>query len=194
MRPEGVFSRKYSLLPFWILLFTVSLGTLGCSRSLTWIHEPGDTPSCLPDRLPTWEDYRRQDGHGKEAAETGVNFFPKYNPPKIEMRFNYQDSWVKESIVDPWNPMTVNESNRMLLHEQIHYMISCLLTRRANETLRNGGDPLEMAKKLKKRATQLNLQYDKDTNHGLNTEAQLDWEREIQQQLLKLAINQGRGL
>ena len=90
--------------------------------------------------------------------------------------------------------MAVNVSERTLLHEQVHYMISCLLTRRANLTLHNGGgDPLKMAQKVKEEATRLNLQYDKDTNHGLNTQAQMDWEREIQHQLLKLSINQSGG-
>jgi hypothetical protein len=72
-------------------------------------------------------------------------------------------------------------------------MISCLLTRQANQTLENVGDPLQMVQLVKAAAKRLNLQYDKDTNHGLNTEAQLDWEREIQQQLLKLSIKQARG-
>ena len=109
------------------------------------------------------------------------------------MQFDYQRSWVKSSIVDPWNPELVGESNRILLHEQTHYMISCLLTRQANQTLKNGGDPWEMGQSVKAAAKRLNLQYDKDTNHGLNMQAQLDWEKEIQQQLLKLSIKQARG-
>ena len=72
-------------------------------------------------------------------------------------------------------------------------MISCLLTRQANQTLQKSRDPLEMVQQVKAAAKRLNLQYDKDTNHGLHTEAQLDWEREIQEQLLKLSILQGRG-
>jgi len=193
MKLETFFIRHFSTFPHWILFLSLALSVFGCSRSLHWVHEAEDIPSCNPDRLPTWDDYPRQDRYGKKAAETGVNFFPKYNPPKIEMRFNYQDSWVKASIVDPWNPEAVNVSKRMLLHEQLHYMTSCLLTRQANQTLQNGGDPLEMVQLVKAAAKRLNLQYDKDTNHGLNTEAQLNWEREIQQQLLKLSIKQARG-
>ncbi len=109
------------------------------------------------------------------------------------MRFDFQRSWVKSSIVDPWNPELVSESKRILLHEQLHFMISCLLTRQANQTLQNGGGPDEMVQLVKAAAKRLNLQYDKDTNHGLNTQAQLDWETEIQQQLLKLSIKQARG-
>ena len=106
------------------------------------------------------------------------------------MRFDFQRSWVKESLIDPWNPEFVSESERILRHEQLHYMISCLLTRQANQTLQNGRDPTKMVHEVRSAAKRLNLQYDKDTNHGLNTEAQLDWEREIQQQLLILSINQ----
>ncbi len=185
--------KPFSGLPSWILLLCLALSVGGCSRSLHWIHEGEEGPSCIPDRLPTWEDYSRQDRLGKESAITAVLFYPKHSPPKIEMRFDYQRSWVKASIVDPWNPELVGESKRILLHEQLHFMISCLLTRQANQTLQNSGDPLEMVQLVKAAAKRLNLQYDKDTNHGLHTEAQLDWEREIQEQLLKLSIIQGRG-
>jgi len=193
MKRETVRFPTFSSLLLWILLLTVSLSVFGCSRSLHWIHELGDRPSCIPDRLPTWDDYQRQDRKGKKSAITAVLFFPKFSHPKIEMRFDFQRSWVKESIVDPWNPEFVRESKRILLHEQLHFMISCLLTRQANETLQNGGDATEMVQDVRSAAKRLNLQYDKDTNHGLNTEAQLDWEREIQQQLLKLSIKQAGG-
>ena len=190
MRRETGFFRQFGGLPFGILLLIVSLSVFACSRSLQWIHEPGDRPSCIPDRLPTWDDYQRQDRKGKKSAITAVHFFPKNSPPKIEMRFDFQRSWVKESIVDPWNPEFVSESKRILQHEQLHYMISCLLTRQANQTLQNGGDSREMVHEVRSAAKRLNLQYDKDTNHGLNPQAQLDWEREIQDQLLKLSISQ----
>ena len=49
-----------------------------------------------------------------------------------------------------------------------------------------------MAQQVSAAARRLNLQYDKDTNHGLDTQAQLDWEAEIQEQLLKLAIKQAQ--
>ena len=177
---------------YWVLCAFVAFTTLGCSKSLHWIHEPGSTPACIPDRLPTWEDYPRQNRRGKESAITAVRFFPKTSPPKIEMRFDSQRSWVKSAIVDPWNPEFVSESKRILLHEQLHFMISCLLTRQANQTLKTGGDPQEMAQQVRAAARRLNLQYDKDTNHGLDTQAQLDWEAEIQEQLLKLAIKQAQ--
>ena len=177
----------FSSYPLWITLLCVVVGVFGCSPSLYWVHELEGTPSCIPDRLPTWDDYPRQDRYGKKAAITGVNFFPIHTPPKIEMRFDYQRSWVKASLTDPWNPVVVNESKRILLHEQLHFMISCLVTRQANHQLENGGDPLEMVQKVKDRAQRLHLQYDKDTNHGLNTEAQMKWEKEIQQELLRVS-------
>jgi len=193
MKLETFFIRPFSTFPHWIIFLSLALSIFGCSRSLHWVHESEEIPSCIPDRLPTWDDYPRQDGQAKESAITAVIFNPKHSPPKIEMRFDIQRSWVKASIVDPWNPEAVNVSKRMLLHEQLHYMISCLETRRANQTLQNGGDSLKMAQKVKDKAKRFNLQYDKDTNHGLNNEAQLDWERKIQQQLRKLSIKQARG-
>ena len=193
MKPQSFRFYHCIFSPSLVLPILLFMTLVGCSRSLHWVHEMENGPSCIPDRLPTWEDYTPQERQGKASAVTAVLFASKSVPPKIEMQFDYQRSWVKESIVDPWNPELVGESQRILMHEQLHFMISCLLTRQANQTLQNGGNPHEMVQQVKTAANQLNLQYDKDTNHGLNTEAQLDWEREIQQQLLKLSIKQARG-
>lgn len=187
-----LFSPSFRLSP-WILLLCVSISFFSCTRSLHWVHETEQAPSCIPDRLPTWSDYSRQNRHGKKAAITGVNFYPKYSPPKIEMRFDYKRSWVKASIVDPWDPEVVNESRRILLHEQLHFMISCLVTRQANSLLGNGGDPSKMVREVREKARRLHLRYDRETNHGLNPQAQVKWEKDIQQQMLKLSIQHARA-
>ena len=193
MKRDPLQLRFFFRFRYWIFLSILAFGIFGCGRSLHWVHESDENPSCIPNRLPTWDDYPRLYREGQASAVTAVLFYPKRYPSKIEMRFDSQRSWVKSGIVDPWNPELVSESKRILLHEQLHFMISCLLTRQANQTLQNGGDPDEMVQMVRAAAKRLNLQYDKDTNHGLNTKAQLDWETEIQQQLLKLSIKQARG-
>lgn len=175
----------------WILrLLLLALGIFGCSKSLDWVPEPGAKPSCIPDRLPTWDDYPRLERNGQTSAITAVVFYPKHSPPKIEMRFDYQRSWVKPAIADQWNPELVNESKRILNHEQLHFMISCLLTRQANQALKSGGNSSEMVQLVRAAAKRLNLQYDRDTNHGLNFKAQSNWEAEIQQQLRQISADQ----
>ena len=166
----------------------------GCSTPIYWVHESSPQPSCIPNRLPTWDDYSRQKRSGNPSAETAVRFYAIDTPPQVEVRFDFQRSWVKPELGDPWGPVLWRASEQLLLHEQLHFLISCLLTRQANQTLQNGSDPHAMVKLVKAVAQRLNLQYDKDTNHGLNRKAQTEWEEEILQQLNEVNGEQTRKL
>ena len=170
--------------PFnWSLAASLLLMISGCGTPVYWVQESSSSPSCIPNRLPTWEDYARQERKGNPSAETAVRFFATKNPPQVEVRFDHQHSWVKPELGDPLSPWHWRASEQLLLHEQLHFLISCLLTRQANQTLQNGSDPQEMVRLVKAVAQRLNLQYDKDTNHGLNSDAQAEWESEILKQL-----------
>ena len=159
----------------------------GCSTPIYWVPESSPQPSCIPDRLPTWDDYLRKERAGYPSAETAVRFYAIETPPQIEVRFDFQRSWVKPEMGDPMGPVHWRASQQLLLHEQLHFLISCLLTRQANQTLQNGSDPHAMVRLVKAVAQRLNLQYDQDTNHGLNRQAQAKWEEEILQQLMEVS-------
>ena len=161
-----------------------------CVTPIHWVEETSQRPSCLPNRLPIWKDYSLKEKHGRPSAETAVRFLiTKKEPnPQLEVSFDHERSWVKPDFAEPWNPLLWNASELLLAHEQLHFLISCLLTRQANQTLRSGGNPHSMLQLVKAVAQRLNLQYDKDTNHGLKDQAQVEWEKEVQRQLQEVTL------
>lgn len=79
-------------------------------------------------------------------------------------------------------------SEQLLAHEQVHFLISCLVVRQANLSITPQDDLLEMLELTKLVAQRLNLQYDSATNHGLNLEVQNLWEAEVMRQFHELAV------
>ena len=148
-----------------------------------WVADSSKNPSCYPDRLPIWSDYTIKSRSGSPSAETAVRFSVKKAPSQLKVSFDHKKSWVKPEFAHPQTQAHWNASENLLIHEQLHFMISCLLTRQANLTLQEGGDPHAMVKLVKAIAQRINLQYDDDTKHGLNSTAQAEWEIEIQNQL-----------
>lgn len=73
----------------------------------------------------------------------------------------------------------MRHSERLLRHERLHFAISCLLTREANLALKSGGDPQAMLLLLNAVSTRINVQYDAETDHGLNQARQAQWEEAI---------------
>ena len=78
-------------------------------------------------------------------------------------------------------------SEHLLAHEQLHYFISCLVVRQANLSMSKEDDLWEMLRLTKLVAQRLNLQYDTDTKHGLDFDAQESWEREVMSQFQELS-------
>jgi len=152
----------------------------------------------VPSRLPTWSDYTKQKRTGNPSAETAIQFLVAYqSKPHITIRFDSKASWVKTQYADPQNPFLWAQSEQLLHHEQGHFLINCLLARQANQVIRNKDDLQKMLRLVQAVAQRLNLQYDRDTHHGLNTKAQTAWEAEIQRQFqevsdLSLHHNLGR--
>ncbi len=149
-----------------------------------WVADPPEHPTCIPDRLLTWEDFTPKGVRGRRAAETAVRFRLIQGPSaRILAEFDPRLSWVRSDFAYAWNPFLSRFSARLLRHEQLHFTISCLLAREANLSLANGGDPQAMLMLLNSVATRLNVQYDSETNHGLNREKQIEWEEAIQARL-----------
>ena len=77
-------------------------------------------------------------------------------------------------------------SEHLLVHEQLHFLINCLVVRQANLSITKQDNLWDMLKLTKLVAQRLNLQYDADTKHGLNFEAQQAWEAEVMSQFKEL--------
>lgn len=170
------------------LILGLCLLTLGCAPSLYWIHESSSTPSCQPDRLPQWSDFVPRVPEDKRGAETAIRFLFHPSERKLAIAFDHEHSWVKPDLVEPENPILWKMSEQLLAHEQVHFLISCLVVRQANFSLTKQNDLLKVLELTKLVAQRLNLQYDADTNHGLNLEVQQLWEAEVMRQFQELGI------
>jgi len=162
----------------------LSLSLSGCSSNLRWVAETQfNGQTCIPDRLPTWDDFSRKDPpSATPSAQTAIRFLLNDTPPHLIAKFDQQYSWVKPKSADPSNPAEWVASERLLAHEQLHFLISCLLVRQANQSLQPEDDPQKMLELVKSVAQRINVQYDQDTKHGTDNEAQMDWETQVQEQ------------
>lgn len=172
----------------------LSVSMTGCSPSLKWIAEPSlPSPACVPDRLPTWDDFSRKDPpSATPSAQTAIRFLLNDTPPHLIAKFDQQYSWVKPKSADPSNPAEWIASERLLAHEQLHFLISCLLVRQANQSLQPEDNPQKMLELVKSVAQRINVQYDLDTNHGTDDEAQKNWEAHVQEQFEDVSIQPKR--
>lgn len=161
---------------------------VGCAPRLYWIHEFSSPPSCEPDRLPQWSDFVPRDSKDQRGAETAIRFLFHPSERRLRIAFDYEHSWVKPDLLEPENPTLGRMSEQLLAHEQVHFLISCLVVRQANLSLTDQEDLPKMLELSKLVAQRLNLQYDAATNHGLNLEVQQLWESEVMRQFQELEV------
>lgn len=169
-----------------IRYLTVSLFLVGCVPSLTWIPDPSPIPSCEPDRLLQWTDFTPRVPQDQRGAETAIRFLHHPLQHRLSIAFDFDHSWVKPDLIDPKNVTLWRMSEHLLAHEQLHFLISCLVVRQANLSMTEHDDLWKMLELSKSVAQRLNLQYDSDTNHGLNLDAQQSWEAEVISQFQEL--------
>ena len=79
-------------------------------------------------------------------------------------------------------------SEYLLAHERLHFIISCLVVRQANLSITKQDDLLQTLELTQRVAQRLNLQYDTDTNHGVNLDIQQSWESEVMRQFQELGL------
>jgi len=162
----------------------MSITLAGCASNIQWKAEPQHLPACLPDHAPTWEEFTKSYGNYKHSAQTAVAItLAQVNPPILQARFDPEQSWVQPQIVEAWYPYEQSIANQLLRHEQLHFAISCLLVRQANQTLKSGDDPRQMLQLVRATAQRLNRQYDEDTKHGTILAKQEQWENDVEEQL-----------
>lgn len=161
-----------------LLVCSLFVLLLGCTRTLVWHADPSTPTSCSPDRLLTRQDFREKWEPGVRAAETAVRYvlYPG-PPPRVVAVFEPAASWFRMDLlkVTSWT----DRAEAVLRHEQIHFAVSCLLAREANAVLARGAAVEPTVMLLNAIATRVNVQYDAETAHGTNAEAQRRWERGV---------------
>lgn len=164
----------------------ICLYLVGCAPTLTWIPDPLPLPSCQPDRLLQWSDFTPRTPQDERGAETAIRFFHHPSQHRLSIALDHEHSWVKRELIEPANDTHWRISENLLAHEQLHFFISCLVVRQANLSMTKDDDLRKMLELTKLVAQRLNLQYDRDTNHGLDFDAQQSWETEVMNQFQEL--------
>lgn len=173
--------RRLSICWTSLRLFLISQAFLGCASTIHWVQDSTGVPSCLPDRPATWDDFTPRSHGAKSSAETVVSFRVVHGQPsRLEVQFDPNQSWVNAEVANTWNRFMWTPADELLRHEQLHFAISCLLTRQANVALSTGEDPEAMLMLLKAVATRINAQYDVETNHGRDPWSQRVWEQAVE--------------
>lgn len=172
----------FRLLAGLFLLFI----TEACAPTLRWVPDPLPHPTCLPDRLLEWTDFVPRHGKDSRAAETAVRFTMDQQVRLIRVEVDHEHSWVKPELADPQNSNHWRISEQLLAHEQVHYLISCLVVRQANLSLTADDNLLQMLELTRSVAQRLNLQYDRDTHHGTKRSQQDAWQEEVMKQFSEL--------
>ena len=160
---------------------------VACAPTLKWIPDPSPIPSCQPDRLLQWRDFVPRVPQDQRGAETAIRFLSHPAQHRLSMALDHEHSWVKPDLIDPQNVMLWRMSEHLLAHEQLHFLISCLVVRQANMTMTSQDNLGQMLVLTKSVAQRLNLQYDSDTNHGLHLDVQRSWEAEVMSQMQELS-------
>lgn len=156
--------------------------TNACAPTIKWVQDPLDSLSCLPNRLLQWSDFSPREGKDNRAAETAIRFTLDQKTQTLQVVFDPEHSWVRSDLADPQNPVDWRKSEQLLAHEQIHYLISCLVVRQANQSLSPNDDRGQMLSLARSVAQRLNVQYDTDTQHGARISQQASWEKEVMRQ------------
>lgn len=137
-----------------------------------------------------WEDFKgRPDNSTNLLAMTqaGIGYEVACNNGELKLKvrcyFNVNKSWAKET-----------DSDELLAHEQLHFDITELHTRKLRKKLSELTDPCgKNLKELNKlyqssfnECAKTQEQYDKESEHSINVAKQKEWEQRIASELKTL--------
>jgi len=152
--------------------------------------QPNDCKDCIPwlnDRPLTWADFKgkpQASSPNKAMTDSGMSiaFSCEDNMADITLNcyFSPSRSWTK-----------VKDSDRLLAHEQLHFDITELFTRKLRKKLSEmDGDCGKMNRTIGKvydanyqELLRYQQQYDRETQHSIREEEQLRWERKVREEL-----------
>jgi len=142
----------------------------------------------------TWDDFRSKSLSPKspEAAEVALRFYfsAYYDESKqayvleVVAAVDTKQSWVRKDA----------KNDTVLNHEQLHFDIQELYARKLRKVMREEIRPgkqlsrkaLRLFKKIHKELDKCQTAYDKETRHGIDAEAQQEWDQKIREELESL--------
>ena len=165
---------------FLIIAFIcfVSASANGQERDIVWNE----------NKPLQWFDFTgpvNDQSHFDAESFAEVKFSYKFNSPadfyfEVYANFNKKTSWCKKEY----------QSEALLKHEQLHFDIAGLYSKRLKEAFENYHYSKDYKNEIerifnqkKSEYHQMQKQYDEETNHSLNKERQNDWEKFISDQL-----------
>lgn len=170
------------------LLLTVLLGF-----STAAFAQPKDCKDCLvwsADRPLTWQDFKGRpsaSSPNKAMTDSGmsISFTCEGGQAEVSLGcyFKKGSSWTKTT-----------ESDRLLKHEQLHFDITELFTRKLRKQVSElDADCERMHRAIQKlyddnyeAYAKFQAQYDKETRHSILEEEQLRWEKLVSDELKSL--------
>jgi hypothetical protein len=172
------------------LIASCNLSAQKIETSITWLYNnPGTTDIIIyhPQQKLTIADFKGQPDASTDAVaitSSGFMFKAGYQSEngreilalQVYCSFNKSDSWMKER----------GKTAYILAHEQRHFDISYLST-----LLFIKKDIMTQLKNIYKESVQqmsdLQQQYDRETNNGINTEKQEAWNKRIEKEIETLS-------
>ena len=140
----------------------------------------------------TWNDFRGKPNLSspyKALTESGIKIEIKSTGDNadiiLQTYFDKTQSWVKENI----NP-------NLLMHEQVHFNIVEVWARKFRQRLKGKTFSVKtfqqelnnMHRDIFKESKNMQAEYDKETEHSINTLAQEKWNKKITNELAALTL------
>jgi hypothetical protein len=148
------------------------------------------------DRPLRWADFASTSPHaGDEGALTAYSVF--YGANCAGKTFDFlavagflpKDSWVRPDVT-----LDRARSERTLRHEQTHFDLTEVFTRRLRKSFTDLYQPCtrvdrdldSLAAQVLRSEKEEQQRYDQETRHGLAADAQAEWERRVKEDLASL--------
>ena len=164
----------------FLLLFIVSCSLFG-QKSVK------DTLTYREYNTLKWTDFKAKAPEGSEfsaSVSTGMSYKWSYSTRGGIIDFQYEiDAKLYRNF--SWS-IYKKDKESVLKHEQFHYEITELFARKFRKALEEyevgrsiRNDVTRIYEKLEKERVEMQLLYDKETEHSLNKDAQLAWQAKI---------------
>lgn len=173
-------------LGLFLMIFVLAVPVLAQEdEKLSWAEE----------RMLSWDDFKASPKKHlpyKANTNSGISFSWNSTERERGIELNYEvgsnfypnRSWVKE----------IEEVEYLLAHEQLHFNITELHARKLRKALENyeAGDKMKkeldaIYSEIEQQHSQMQQQFDKETNHSINKEAELKWRHFVKLELDKLS-------
>jgi hypothetical protein len=193
--PETVIvSARFSIAQRNVMRLLIPTLILMMVAAATATAQPDDCKDCIiwqTDRPLTWDDFKAKpqaSSPNKAMTDSGMSiaFSCKDNVADITLMcyFRPSKSWTK-----------TRESDRLLAHEQLHFDITELFTRKLRKKLSEmDADCEKMHRAIGKiydsnynELLRYQQQYDRETQHSIKEEEQLRWEKKVKEELKALS-------